>query len=894
MKQVLDLNGQWHYSGKNEGIITIPGAIEQKEEERDYEGTYRFWRTFSLDMPEKRHRYILEFDGVSYWCRIYCNKVQIREHEGIWDSFQADITEAVKPGENLIEVELKKPNFRKDDPYYFRSILFGFIPDIMLPFGGIWRDVRLRVTGEVYFTRAVPRFCEEEKKITVQTEISGLQNGEESVLTIRTEVTDPDGCVNICEGDWVPEVTCALDEISLWSPSAPAIYRGKIVLCQNGIRQDEAEFSGGFRRICAKDGKIWINDMPFYMRGVLHWGCYPEKMLPSPSREEVKEELRRIKEMGFNTVKHCLYFPPKYYYELCDEMGIVTWQELPLWLPYKKEYVEERIFRQYPKMLDYFLHYPTILLVSLGCELDDTIDSGILNRLYQMIKMRTPQILVCDNSGSGECFGGEAGSESDIYDYHFYAELYELNELIQEFTAGYRKGKPWVFGEYNDSDTFRLTKEGKNKWWLDPDEKKNPRRKVHKGFDSDQPVYYQREILREYGVLDEAEGLKELSVRQMMEIRKFILETTRSFPEIDGYNITTLRDVPGTTAGIFDDLMESKVTPEWMRKVNGEVVVSFQKNLAREWKNGSDHFLNQDRYHYFPEELLRGRFVLSNKSGKRLEGICKITIEDKKDIFGIWEKEFDADPGMVIELGQPGIEMPYVEEAVCLTLKAELQWGEETYQNRWPVWVYPSQLTDRKIFVLDPAERLEGIEQKFSVLKIGRYEDLAQLQKGDILVTTLPGEAVEAAAARGAGVLLLVQDDAYYPVVKVPFYREGIIKIQEHPAVAHTAHRGYAGIQYFGVASECALDKIKLEAREGAYQSLIRRYDARKFFVCEYAAELKRGTGKILISTLNMGGARGEQPSGLLHNHFGIYLLNEWIKYLDRGGSYEDGYEIGK
>lgn len=110
--------------------------------------------------------------------------------------------------------------------------------------------------------------------------------------------------------------------------------------------------------------------------------------------------------------------------------------------------------------------------------------------------------------------------------------------------------------------------------------------------------------------------------------------------------------------------------------------------------------------------------------------------------------------------------------------------------------------------------------------------------------------------------------------------------------MAGTAHRGYAGIQYFGVASEYAIDKVKLEAREVVYRSLIRRYDARKFFVSEYAAELIRGQGRMLVSTLRIEGGRGEQPDGLAGNRFGIYLLSEWIKYLDHGVTYGDRDEI--
>ena len=161
---------------------------------------------------------------------------------------------------------------------------------------------------------------------------------------------------------------------------------------------------------------------------------------------------------------------------------------------------------------------------------------------------------------------------------------------------------------------------------------KSPRL-VHKGFGSDQPVYYQDEILAEYGVTDETADLDKLSIRQMHSIRKYILELTRTYPEITGYNITAIVDVPITSSGVFAEGMVPKLAPEAMQKINGEIVVSFSKDLGRIWKNGGDRFLAKDLYNYFSADDLAGRLVLSNHKGMDLNGTYEVSLVSGNDVY---------------------------------------------------------------------------------------------------------------------------------------------------------------------------------------------------------------------------------------------------------------------
>jgi hypothetical protein len=878
MLRTIDLNGTWtvSYGDVQDRPVQVPGAVEAVMEDRTHPGPFLYKRSVFIDEKEDQAAYVLRFGGVSYYCEVYCNGVLIQTHEGIWDAFQADATEAIRPGENRIEVKVIKPDFDKDSPYYFRSVLFGFIPDVMLPFGGLWRAVSLEVKGRTHFESAVCRFDTMNRQVVIHSRL----NRPDPSAVLEAEITDPDGKRSTHTLPYSERVQLDLDDIRMWSPEAPQLYRVDVRLLRDGAMADRCAWRGGFRRIEIRGGEILLNGEPFYMRGILHWGSYPDRMTPTPSYEQVKEELRKLRAAGFNAVKHCLYFPPSYYYELCDEMGIVTWQELPLWLPYNNPHLLERIYAQYPKMLDQFMHHPGVSLVSLGCELDTTISADTLNALYRMVKEREPQMIICDNSGSGECYEGVSNASSDIYDYHFYAELYHLDTLINEFTRSYREVKPWLFGEYNDADTFRLLhnrERADTTWWLHPDERVNLLRLVHKGFGSDQPVYRQDEILEQYGVREETNGLEALSVRQMFSVRKFILELTRSYREIQGYNITSITDVPITTSGLFDERMNPKLAAEQLLAVNGDIVVSFNKDLARIWDNGGDRFLNLDRFNYFAEDVLKGRLTLSNRSNRRLEGVYEVELREGDRVIFAHRDRLAFPRQHVEQLAQLAIPLPRTERAIRCELAVRLSYEGGEYANAWDIWVYPNERTKREIHVFDPSGGLRGIESLFCVRRLRAYAEIAELHEGDLLLTTAFDAGVQDAAERGLRVIAYQKGEGFFPVVFNPFYREGVKAILDHPVSDQLAHLGYAGLQFFGVGTDRYFDKSAMEQLVGRYTPIIRRYDARKFTVGDYLLTYRCGRGRVTATTLNLDGGQGSQPHSFRHNPFAVWLLHALI-----------------
>ncbi len=264
--------------------------------------------------------------------------------------------------------------------------------------------------------------------------------------------------------------------LRLWSPEDPFLYDLEVA-----AGDETSHWRIGFREVRADGEMILLNGEPVYLRGALHWGYYPSTIIPRPSREAIRQELSGLREMGFNTVKHCLWVPREEYFSLCDEMGFFTWLELPLWLPRVTPLLEQRMEREYPRILGQAAHHPSLVIASLGCELGADVNAATLERLYRLAREVTGGVLVRDNSGSGECYGGLATDFADFSDYHFYADLQNLEPLLETFTPRWKTVRPWLFGEYADADTWRVIGEN-GPWWSSNNPDMNPMSAVKPDF----------------------------------------------------------------------------------------------------------------------------------------------------------------------------------------------------------------------------------------------------------------------------------------------------------------------------------------------------------------------------------------------------------------------------
>ena len=175
-----------------------------------------------------------------------------------------------------------------------------------------------------------------------------------------------------------------------WSPEQPDLYTVRVRLLADGdadvTPSDERTVRVGLRTIAADGARLLLNGAPVYPRMILSWGWYPDVLYANPGRDRVRADLLELRRLGFNGVKLCLWFPPDYYFDLADELGMLVWVELPMWLPHPTEHFRGQLDTEAERLVRAARTHPSVVLYTLGCELSAVIGDDVLGPLYAKVK----------------------------------------------------------------------------------------------------------------------------------------------------------------------------------------------------------------------------------------------------------------------------------------------------------------------------------------------------------------------------------------------------------------------------------------------------------------------------------------------------------------------------
>jgi hypothetical protein len=938
MSQIL-LSGQWEFRLDSEAAwrpIGVPGCWEQIGVRKDLSGPawYRTSVTIPADWAGKR--IWLGFDAVSYHCEIFINGHAIGSHTGLWDSFEIEISAVATPGATVeLLVRAEKPAGLAAGPdsaslpgrFRLRETLAGFLPYVWGHiFGGIWQDVRLYATGTTVFQDVLVRSTAD-GHVSVAAELSAPG-------AVEIEIRDPDGRLIhsslstglqdegrrtkdeslVCPSSIVYRLSTetTIPNPRHWSPSTPALYQARLRVADG----DERVLRFGLRSLRAHGTTLLLNDRPIYPRMALSWGWYPEALHSNPGPERVRADFTRLRQLGYNGVKLCLWFPPAYYFDLADELGMLLWVELPMWLPQPTAFFRRQTPIEYERLMRQARMHPSVILYTLGCELNRAVGAELLAPLYASVKAHAGDALVRDNSGSGEAYGGLLNEFAEFYDYHFYAELQHLRGLLDHFAPRWRPEQPWIFGEFCDYDTFRdlwrigtgnwgfgedafqppipnlqypIPKPQPPPWWTIDDPEQNPQ-----GARWAYDIVKHEQRLRANGMSERGTDLKRISEHQGLLHRKHTLELVRLYREVSGYVVTGEADTPISSAGMWDTSDRLKFTPDAFRAFNDDLVLLLGWDRRREWDSG-DRAAPWDTWSYASGATVRPHLVASHyglAAGYARVGWAAAFAGSPPFAAGEIETDFALAPGDLRELGIAEFIAPAVDRPRQVMLTAHVRVGDEQSTNEWPLWLFPRNPwhTARGIALHDPGGRLRelpgialGIDDRPLTTDhdvLSRALSVVGRRSSVVAIATAWTPELRA-YVEGGGRALLLQErtgpPGPLPTLELPFWRESIRLAEPHPAWRDFPLDEAMGMQFFGCATDCALD---LSAFEQPWTQIFRRLDARTMQLHEYAAELAWGAGRLIVTTLRFEGRQGAQPLGIARNTAAAYLLWCWATYL--------------
>jgi hypothetical protein len=852
----MSLNGLWQIEmGGRFGTVQVPGAWEAQGWPID-EDRARYRREFTVPAAWAGARLWLRFGAVSYDTEVWVNGELAGRHEGLWDAFVLDISAIVRfEAVNQLELRIIKPSNRKDGIYPYRHVLVGFIPYVSTTFGGPWQDITLEAhTAPTWEDVSVAPDW-----LTGEVRVRARLNG--SAECLRADILAPDGQV-VGQAPLIDEqAVIHANRPQHWSPQVPALYTLRLRAEREGQIVTETTRRFGFRQLHADGDTLLLNGQPISLRGVLSWGWNPRTLAPNPSEDEIRDEFRRVRDLGFNLVKLCLFVPQRRVFEIADEEGMLLWLELPMWLQILTDRLRRQAPQEYTAILSAVHHHPSIVLYSLGCELGaDMADADLLDRLNALTRAATCGVLVCDNSGSGEAYQGLSFDFADFNDYHFYTDLHYFTPLLDHFRRDWRPTRPWIFGEFCYSDDYRdpaelVNDDGTRPWWRDLI-----------GVDATiaRWAYSQQEDRMAALSLPFSDAeLMARSRQQSFVARKATLEMVRARRGMGGYVITGLRDTPISTAGMFDDLGRAKFDAQRFREFNADSVLTLEQGRARIWRNG-DRPDPQDRFSHTGGQPVSLRLVLSHTGPTQAEAeltwrLYRLSSAASAEIAGQTRVQIISGPPQ--EVARVEFVAPEVDQPETWLLTAAI---DGVTANSWPLWFYPPvSVWPEHVRLYDPAGSLAGYE---AIPRTTRPEI------GMLLLTSALTADVEAFVRAGGSAIIAQAGEGDLPGVASDFWGESITLLYDHPLLARFPHQGYADMQFYHIAPNRALTAIP-----GAevIEPVIGRLNARVFDLAYYLLAFRMGAGRGYATTLRLAGGQGDQANRLATNTVGRWLL--WL-----------------
>lgn len=333
-----NLNGYWNlaFTGTDEAkpeifkeLILVPFCVESYlsgvQKRLSADSVLWYQKEIEYTAPTKGEKVLLNFGAIDWQAQVWVNGTKVGEHEGGFDPFSFDITQALIGGNNqVIEVRVWDPTDKGDQPtgkqrQNNKGIFYT-------PVSGIWQTVWLERVPDLYI---------QDLKITPNVDASTVTIEVKTTSTCDLHIKVMDEDITVAEklASSNYSIVIPIKNAKLWEPGSPFLYQLSVSIIEQKKVTDHVDSYFGMRKIeVKKDGfgtdRIYLNDKEFFTFGPLDQGWWPAGLYTAPSDAALRYDIEITQALGFNTIrKHVKVEPARFYY-WCDVMGIVLWQDM--------------------------------------------------------------------------------------------------------------------------------------------------------------------------------------------------------------------------------------------------------------------------------------------------------------------------------------------------------------------------------------------------------------------------------------------------------------------------------------------------------------------------------------------------------------------------------------
>jgi beta-galactosidase len=402
MRKSILINEDWKFVKENVGAekvfatqgekINIPhtwNAIDGQDGGNDYyRGTCWYGKTLNKPELNNGDQVYLEFRGANSTAEIWMNNTKLSTHDGGYSTFRVNITEVLKEENELVVSVDNSPN----DRVYPQKADFTF-------YGGIYRDVYMVIVADSHFDmdyyggsgfNITSEINEQSANVDLKSYVTGEAD------TVRYTINGV-GVTEVAVVDGVASGSIEIPEVHLWDGmDDPYLYEAKAELIKDGNVIDQVDSRFGCKTFSFdKDKGFILNGRPYPLRGVSR---HQDRrgVGNAITREMMIEDIEIIKEIGANTIRLAHYQHDQYFYDLCDEYGMIVWAEIP----YITEHMpngRENTITQLTELIVQNINHPSIICWGLSNEItvtgvtDDLMENHkILNDLAHSLDSTRP------------------------------------------------------------------------------------------------------------------------------------------------------------------------------------------------------------------------------------------------------------------------------------------------------------------------------------------------------------------------------------------------------------------------------------------------------------------------------------------------------------------------
>ena len=438
MRQIQNLNRGWMFYKDTADIDAIGGevvdlphtwnATDGQDGGNDYfRGTCLYKKTLvKSDLPAG-DLYYLEFCGTNSSADLYVGGEKLAHHDGGYSTWRVDITEALGDAAEIALFVDNSPN----ETVYPQMADFTF-------YGGAYRDVNLVAVSRAHFDldyyggpglMITPSVSGKDATVEVKAFVTGMTEGQTLVYTLYDREENELDRIETTEDVAV----FTIKDAHLWHGRRdPYLYCCEVELCEDGEVLDNVCSRFGCRSFLIDPERgFLLNGEEYPLRGVSRHQDrlgVGNALLPEHHREDID----LIMEVGATTIRLAHYQHDQYFYDLCDEKGLVIWAEIP-YISRHMPGGRENTVSQMKELIAQNYNHPSIVVWGLSNEIsiagsdEDLLDNHrMLNDLVHsmdntrktviaavsMCKMDDPYLRIPDAVSYNHYFGWYGGETS--------------------------------------------------------------------------------------------------------------------------------------------------------------------------------------------------------------------------------------------------------------------------------------------------------------------------------------------------------------------------------------------------------------------------------------------------------------------------------------------------